>query len=399
MVLRSRETIFVLCAVLLALFSIIQLTFLQPPCNSDEQDGSRSTLVVHSSPSVPAGNSGIRGVEGDATQNTSSNTTTTTHSPQTYAYAFLYYAPENGHERTTTAGCELLVAIQALRMARQRDREHRRGVVEHVDIVVMELPGPQNALPPAIQTLLATTSDAFSTTIIHPIKAPVTQGTGTQSWTRRYQQSFAKLRAAELFHYRRVIFLELDYLSLRSLDHWFLTDGDRTTSNSSSSSSTEDRAVLRVPYAAPKFYWSAQKSYSQAGPFYVDPYPKFWQEYFQATLDGDGGGQGRRYDGDNDWTNAQFSGQEPLLHGFYALLVGEFIQGDGIYNYWGQYYGLAAAEIYRMAYGIHFVAGHKPWALQPARDIDNHPEDPAYAQLRAVYETWWTVRDQICPTK
>ncbi|EJK55738.1 hypothetical protein THAOC_24495 [Thalassiosira oceanica] len=145
----------------------------------------------------------------------------------------------------------------------------------------------------------------------------------------------------------------------------------------------EDRAVLRVPYAAPKFYWSAQASYSQAGPFYVDPYPKFWKEFFQATLDG-GGGQGRRYDGDNDWANAKFSGREPLLPGFYALLVGEFIHGDAIYQYWGKYYGLSSAEIYRMAYGVHFVAGHKPWALQPARDIANHPDNPSYAQLSGV---------------
>merc|ERR1712157_420709 len=82
-----------------------------------------------------------------------------------------------------------------------------------------------------------------------------------QGGMERYESSFDKLWVAHLFEYSRVIFLEMDFLPMRSLDYYFNLFSD-----------------VAVPYAAPRMYWLSRKSFSQAGPFIVDPRPNFWDE-------------------------------------------------------------------------------------------------------------------------
>lgn len=300
------------------------------------------------------------------------NVKTQTDGNPKYAYAFLYYVPENGDGRQTEDGCEVFVALEALKRARggEGPGEGREGGA-NVDFVVMELESGGSVMTDDVKLRI----EEFGAKV-RRIKEPESKGSAKEPWTTRYIQSFAKLRAAELFEYRRVVFLELDYLPLQNPDHLFSAFGD----------------TVRVPYAAPRMYWDSKKSFSQAGPFVTDPDPVLWKRHFARVLD-EGKSDGK-FAGDNDWTNKEFSGQEPMLPGFMALLVGEWIPGDGVHGFWGRTYGKNAEEIYRDAPGVHFVAGHKPWS-----DVNLATPKEKHTQLWGVYERWWSMRDEVCQSK
>jgi hypothetical protein len=236
------------------------------------------------------------------------------------AYAFLYWQAQWKGKRSCFAAsnltqffnqpcideysseCGLLVGLNALIEARAKS-----GKADHkVDLVVMHA----DTMPLELQKTL--TALGVRSVRIQPAN---TKGAGNGA-DPRYHSSLNKLRAAELFEYDRVIFLEMDFLPLRSLDFLFDMFDD-----------------IEVPYAAPRMYW-LQKGESQAGPFIVSPRHIFWQKYFAPVLDVGT----HSYPGDNDWTNEEFSGEEPLLPGFLALLVAEWIPGDRVEGWWGSYF-------------------------------------------------------------
>lgn len=301
-----------------------------------------------------------------------------------YAYAFLYYEP-NYHpsKEAVIEGCQALVAIHALKRVREEasaasaanNRYYNREL--DIDYVIMET--SNHVMPNATRRLIL---DAGVKVV--SVSPPSSKGDSSgRHWTHRYLESYAKLRCAEMFQYRRVIFLELDYLALKPLDHLFTAFQER------------------VPYAAPRMYWVASKGFSQAGPFVVDPYRPFWERYFAGALDR--GSSNKRYDGDNDFTNAKFKGEAPLLSGFLALLVSEWIPGhhtDGrlMYGWWGKYFNYTSQEVYDEALGVHFVAEHKPW-YRTLDYIQQFSHDKAYPQLKAVYEEWWSIRDKVCKVR
>ena len=185
-----------------------------------------------------------------------------------FAYTFTYFDSNWTHDRSSlgdqeaydqTSQCGILVAVKLLQDARAREADKYPGI--NVDIVVMHS-------TPLSEFFV----DRLKEMNVHIAHVPhaATKGTGD-----RYGDSFGKLSSARLFQYHRVIFLEIDYVLLRSLDYLFLGSSN-----------------ILAPYAAPWFYWGRPHDGStQAGPFVADPTPHFWDTYFAGVMDRDAGGK------------------------------------------------------------------------------------------------------------
>lgn len=273
-----------------------------------------------------------------------------------YAYVFLHYDehwPSYSNDTIEySTQCGTLISVAATIEARRKNHMNHSSV----DLVVMHASDLSTFLKKRLSQLGVKTVQ---------ISTPATKG------DHRYYTSFEKLRAAQLFQYRRVIFLEMDYMMMRSLDHYFEVFGD-----------------IPIAYAAPKMYWVAQTGYTQAGPYLADPTKLHWEKFFKNVMDEH---SAWGYPGDNDFTNMRFKKEQPVLPGFLSLLVGEWIPGDGIEQFWGKYYDWTPQRVYEHAYGVHFIADNKPWKQNPSFWTESE-----YKQLDAVYKKWWDLQRRVC---
>ena len=237
--------------------------------------------------------------------------------------------------------------------------------------LLVQLAALASTLPdPSIEVVVMTHAATLAMPAgVRTIRAPAASTVGLHQW----RTSYDKLFFSTLLDYERVIFLELDNLILGNLDHLFTFTPFKTT------------------IAVPRAYWLPQP-FVQTGPVVGDPSAFALDRHFAPVLFGD---QKQMHAGDNDFVNQEFGNTVTLLHGFYALLVGEWIRGDGIFGFWGQEFNMTAAEVFAAARLVHFVAPqNKPWKTTREELRQRHPDSPA--ELYAAYERWFGLQDRVC---
>ena len=258
--------------------------------------------------------------------------------------AYVFYLTESHQE---TLLCPLKVQITALRKTNPRS---------NIDIVVMTN-GKRNR-------------NAYKDRIFENItfvKIPQPKTRGLYQWG----DSFSKLYFSHLTQYDRVVYLELDCLVLKNLDHLF------------------DISPFPSTIAAPRAYWLPQPFFQSGGPLVIDPSDSTKKKFDEILSTPKSG-----YAGDMDWMNEQFKDSAVLLDGFYALLVGEWIKGDGIQGFFGKKFSKTPREIMDMAVSVHFIANNKPWGTT----LDSLRKDKAGSdeELFLMYEKWYKLKDEIC---
>ena len=72
-----------------------------------------------------------------------------------------------------------------------------------------------------------------------------------------------------------------------------------------------------------------------------------------------------------------------------------------LHRYWGAFYNWTAQEVYRNAYGVHFVAEHKPWMWNPAKVEKTYGarRTPNTEPLFQIYATWFDLEKRVCPSE
>ena len=242
--------------------------------------------------------------------------------------------------------CQLNVQLRALNMT---------GVKEGIDIVVMT----QDA-----ELLKAAIPEYV---VVQQVPHAVTRG------SFQWKTSYDKLLWSTLTLYDRIVFIEIDDFILGNLDHLF------------------EYSPFLTTFAAPRAYWMKQP-YIQTGPVVGDPSLLSVQRHFRHVLYER---YNRNLDGDNDWTNLEFIDAAPILHGFYALLISEWIPGDPVYNYWGAEFNMTPAQVYATAKLVHFISpGHKPWHVDLPTLMVKHPTAPA--EYFEIYRRWYALQEAVC---
>ncbi len=202
--------------------------------------------------------------------------------------------------------------------------------------------------------------------LIH-VGEPASKG----SW--QWRESFLKLRAAELFQYDRVIYFDVDAFPLGTLDNLF------------------DIAKFPVEIAAPRAYWLSQPFVQSGGPMVIDPRKIFYDRDFSKPMDASVGHVG----GEMDWVNNQFRDRVDVLDGFYALLIGEWCEGDGIYQHWQKQFGKGPNWLLENAAMVHFIADWKPWSIT-TESLVKAKCPRSQPQLLQVFQRWWSAKAKVC---
>lgn len=201
------------------------------------------------------------------------------------------------------------------------------------------------------------------------VSPPTTQG--SDQWV----ESFAKLRIAEPLGYDRVVYFDVDTYPLGRLDYLF------------------DIADFPVEVAAPRAYWLPQPFLQSGGPMVMDPSKNFFKKHFQGILDG--GGDGGSYKGEMDWFNKEFRDTAVVLHGFHALLVGEWCNSDGISKYWQKYFDKPSSWVFLHASLVHFIADWKPWKITTPEQLSAKCP-AAQPELLQTFQKWWDAKKEVC---
>lgn len=191
--------------------------------------------------------------------------------------------------------------------------------------------------------------------------------------TATWRDSFLKLRAAQLFQYDRVIYFDVDAFPLASLDNLF------------------DIAKFPVEIAAPRAYWLSQPFVQSGGPMVIDPRKIFYDRDFSKPMDASVGTVG----GEMDWVNSQFRDRIDVLDGFYALLIGEWCESDGIYQHWQKQFGKGPDWLLENAAMVHFIATWKPWRIT-TESLLKEQCPKSQPQLLQVFQKWWSAKAKVC---
>ena len=227
---------------------------------------------------------------------------------------------------------------------------------------------------PAIDTVLMHVGDAAhmrasfeERVLFHECKHPMTRG------LHQWEESYAKLCFSTLMQYERIVYLEADMLVLKNLDHLF------------------DMHAYPVPISCTRAYWLDTPAMQTGGPVVADPRPFFYERHFTKVLDES---HALQLTSEMDWVNAEFGSMAPLMHGFYALLVSEFIVGDKVGGYWGRHFNATPAEVLGNAHIVHFIAEHKPWRIERGHISERYAVSTP--ELHSVLGAWYGIKDRVC---
>lgn len=255
-----------------------------------------------------------------------------------FAYAIVVYGPR-AHL------CHGLVTAASI-----------RATDVHADVVLFT---PEKALVAAFKALTPPPPGVS----IRLVATPRTRG----RW--QWSLTFAKLWVGAWYEYDAVMVIDDDVLVLRSLRHLF-----------------EAAARVRPTIAAPRAYWLKQPFAQTGGPFLVTPSRHWFADKVRPVLTTPARSA---YNGEMDWVNHQFKDDIVLLHGFYALLIAEWIHRDGVHGYWARRLNETAEGVLQQAYAVHFIATWKPWQhdYRAARGRD--------VAFDRVYDMWHALRRRV----
>ena len=156
-------------------------------------------------------------------------------------------------------------------------------------------------------------------------------------------------------------------------------------------SSTLQSSQLKLQPLVRRAYWISQPFVQSGGPMVIDPRKIFYERDFSKPMDASVG----KVDGEMDWVNSQFRDRIDVLDGFYALLIGEWCEGDGIYQYWQKQFGKGPDWLLENAAMVHFIADWKPWRITTESLLKERC--PKYQpQLLQVFQRWWSAKAKVC---
>merc|ERR1719161_2593407 len=115
------------------------------------------------------------------------------------------------------------------------------------------------------------------------------------------------------------------------------------------------------PIAAPYAYWLNNENpefFQSGGPMIINPQITSSREDTRDMIHGQ---HQEEVAGEMDWMNAHYHNDVVLLHGLYALLIGEWMPGDGVFKHWQQQLSISSSDLKQKARMVHFIAGWKPW--------------------------------------
>lgn len=209
---------------------------------------------------------------------------------------------------------------------------------------------------------------------IRLIDVPLPAARGKRQWA----DSFLKLRVAQLFEYKRIVYFDVDTFPLGNLENLF------------------EISEFPIEIAAPRAYWLPQPFVQSGGPVVFDPETYFYSRDFEDVLD-HSSRESNRYSGEMDWVNAHFKDSVTVLDGFYALLIGEWCGRDGVYRHWQKHFDQSSEWVYNHAALVHFIAGWKPWNFHDTDDLVMHMcVGQEQLELRKAIDAWWAVQRQVC---
>ena len=255
--------------------------------------------------------------------------------------AYVFYITENS---LSTLECPLRVQLAALQSTNPR---------------------------PSIDIVITTTGNlTFSTPYgVKVIQFPHAATSGSYQW----RDVFDKLMFSNLVQYDRVVYLEIDTIILRNMDHLF------------------DISPFKIEsIAAPRAYWLKQPFFQAGGPLVMDPSSKLISQ-FDTVLKVK---SKKTYPGDMDWLNEEFGNTAILMDGFLALLIAEWMPGDGVFNHFGNSFNMSSKDVKHMAMMVHFIAGHKPWVTSRQGVRKMYPSAPG--ELYDLYDRWFDLQDIVC---
>ena len=94
-------------------------------------------------------------------------------------------------------------------------------------------------------------------------------------------------------------------------------------------------------------------------------------------------------------------GEQPIrdridvLDGFYALLIGEWCESDGIYQHWQKQFGKGPDWLLENAAMVHFIATWKPWRIT-TESLLKEQCPKSQPQLLQVFQKWWSAKAKVC---
>jgi hypothetical protein len=219
--------------------------------------------------------------------------------------------------------------------------------------------------------------------IPYGVQQRMIQETSVKASVSGWLHTFAKFRVASWYEYDVVVFLDSDVLLYKPLDD--LVDQILNEEEPGS-------------MMAPRVYWSRQQPAAMLGTFLMRPtnvtsgskivVTKKLEEFLEGHNETVVAGRG-----DMHWFNKNdLLNHITLVHGWYALLVGEFYAKDGAFRKIGDQYNMTPAEVLQKATLIHFIARWKPWkkGIDMANGFVND-------ELRKIYNDWANIWDQACP--
>jgi len=93
--------------------------------------------------------------------------------------------------------------------------------------------------------------------------------------------------------------------------------------------------------------------------------------------------------------NSQFRDRIDVLDGFYALLIGEWCESDGIYQHWQKQFGKGPDWVLENAAMVHFIATWKPWRIT-TESLLKEQCPKSQPQLLQVFQKWWSAKAKVC---
>jgi len=185
-------------------------------------------------------------------------------------------------------------------------------------VAVRSLLATGPSMPIVVMTVGHVPGAVFPTgVVVETVAMPATLG------QHQWRCTFAKLYAARLTSYERVIVLDSDVLVLENLDHLFNVDpGDSL--------------------AAPPAYWLQQPFFTSGGPLIVNTGATKFADVLDNELSVAVGGE-------MDYINSRYSKTIVPLHESYTTLIGQWHPPDAIFK-----------RITGRPMMVHFVASWKP---------------------------------------
>lgn len=174
-----------------------------------------------------------------------------------------------------------------------------------------------------------------------------------------FHHAFLKLKAFQFTQYKKILFLDADSLSLKNLDHLFLTD-------------------MNHPIYMPAAYWIDDVTpFFTSAVILLQPSAQLYDDMIRYALSCTEANRGF----DMDVLNNFFAGRIGQLDSHYCCLNSEW-ETCGQYNYFGD-----QNQSQSLIKHVHFSALGKPWQYEPAELHALRPN--AHPFFYTLWSTWW----------